>query len=273
MSDRSSIDFLRRRVKQLVRDERFNWLALPARRFWYYWRTVGELGNLPRVLARLDKHQRSLPTAELIDYVFTEFGGMFRPFQNKTELHRFVARVHELMPRTILEIGTARGGTLILLSTVAAPNAELVSIDLPAGLYGGGYPRWKGYLYRRLMGEEQTLHLIRGDSHEARTFEKAREALGGKPVDLLFIDGDHSYGGARHDFFRYRSLLRPGGLIAFHDILENRTAPEISVAPLWRELAGSLRAEEIVDSYEQGECGIGIVTVPNQWEEPLAFRE
>jgi predicted O-methyltransferase YrrM len=182
------------------------------------------------------------------------------------ELQRFIGRVREMNPRAILEIGTARGGTLILLASVAAPHAQLVSIDLPAGSYGGGYPLWKGILYRRLMGKGQRLQLIRGNSHETRTFEEAQKVLAGKQIDLLFIDDDHSYSGAKQDFLLYRTLVRPGGTIAFHDILDNPRATNITVAPLWREIKRSFKTEEIVNSYEQGEFGIGLVDVPEKWD-------
>ncbi|MDE3155861.1 MAG: class I SAM-dependent methyltransferase, partial [Acidobacteriota bacterium] len=36
-------------------------------------------------------------------------------------------------------------------------------------------------------------------------------------VDLLFIDGDHTYEGCRHDVERYTPLVRPGGYFILHD--------------------------------------------------------
>ena len=40
----------------------------------------------------------------------------------------------------------------------------------------------------------------------------------GEKLDFLFIDGDHSYDGVKADFEMYAPMVRPGGLIAFHDI-------------------------------------------------------
>jgi len=166
----------------------------------------------------------------------------------------------------IVEIGTARGGSLFLLSCVSDPRAVLVSIDLPAGLYGGGYPVWKGFIFRRFVGRAQTLHLIRGDSHKEATFNSTVSALKGAKVDLLFIDGDHSYSGVKKDFLKYRTLVRPGGLIVFHDILESKIDKDVAVAPLWREIAQNFHTEEIVEAYDQGQFGIGILTAPQCWE-------
>jgi hypothetical protein len=263
-----AITHFRRGVKRLVRQRRYRWMSRPAQLAWYYLRAVGELAALPAVLLGFRQAARSLPPSQLTDFAFDAFGGMFRPFQNRAELTALFERVRTLSPSVVVEIGTARGGSLFLLSCAAAPDARLVSIDLPAGLFGGGYPAWKGMLYRRMIGPKQSLCLIRGDSHKVDTFEEAQRALQGKPVDFLFIDGDHSYAGAKSDFMRYRGLVRPGGLIGFHDILESESDPDITVAPLWKELSRSFSNEEIVESYAQGRFGIGLLTAPQTWDEP-----
>jgi predicted O-methyltransferase YrrM len=36
-------------------------------------------------------------------------------------------------------------------------------------------------------------------------------------LDLLFIDGDHSYQGVRADWNAYKSFLTPGSIVIFHD--------------------------------------------------------
>lgn len=263
----SPVTVVRRSIKRMVGQEQFRWLASPARRGWYYMRMVGDLPKVPAVLTGFRKGVRSQSPAELIDFIFDRFDGMFRPFQNKTELRRFIERASELKPKTVVEIGTARGGTLFLLSCAADPRARIVSIDLPAGQYGGGYPSWKGLLYRWISGPQQSLHLIRGNSHSEATFNQAVKALGGDKVDLLFIDGDHAYAGAKQDFLRYRKLVRPGGLIVFHDILESRIDKNVDVAPLWQEVVREFQTEEIVESYDQGQFGIGVMTVPDRWND------
>jgi predicted O-methyltransferase YrrM len=37
-------------------------------------------------------------------------------------------------------------------------------------------------------------------------------------LDLLFIDGDHSFEGASADWTSYKHFLRPGSWVAFHDV-------------------------------------------------------
>ena len=65
------------------------------------------------------------------------------PIQNKDEISALLGIVKRVRPKSLLEIGTASGGTLFLLTRVAAPDAQLFSVDLPDGPFGGGYPAWK----------------------------------------------------------------------------------------------------------------------------------
>src|SRR5579863_8288715 len=65
------------------------------------------------------------------------------PFQVRSELAQMLAIVKERRPRTVVEIGTANSGTLYLLCYAADPEATIVSLDLPAGKFGGGYSAWK----------------------------------------------------------------------------------------------------------------------------------
>jgi predicted O-methyltransferase YrrM len=38
-----------------------------------------------------------------------------------------------------------------------------------------------------------------------------------KPIDLLFIDGDHSYEGVKKDWDLYSPMLKKGSVVIFHD--------------------------------------------------------
>jgi predicted O-methyltransferase YrrM len=37
-------------------------------------------------------------------------------------------------------------------------------------------------------------------------------------IDLLYVDGDHSYQGIMHDFTQFRARIAPGGLVLAHDV-------------------------------------------------------
>jgi predicted O-methyltransferase YrrM len=46
-----------------------------------------------------------------------------------------------------------------------------------------------------------------------------------RPIRLLWIDGDHSYKGAKEDFDGFFEHLQPGGIVAFHDALHEDPGP------------------------------------------------
>jgi O-antigen/teichoic acid export membrane protein/predicted O-methyltransferase YrrM len=181
--------------------------------------------------------------------------------QRPTEILPFLQRASTLRPQRILEIGTGDGGTTILLSRVSDSVEWLAGVDLLVK----NKPR-----IRRLAPTAQTVVLIDGPSTASPTFDRVVQALDGALLDVLFIDGDHSYEGVRADYERYSHLVRPGGLIAFHDICEDHhtrfgrfTGAYAGGVPIfWREVsASSSETQEFVDDRAQDGCGIGVITV------------
>jgi cephalosporin hydroxylase len=197
---------------------------------------------------------------------FNYAGITIESWQIPSEITGFLRILEAEPPQRVLEIGTAKGGTLFLLTRVAAPEALLISVDLKRGRFGGGYPAWRAPLYRSFAREAQRVKLVMGDSHEPRTREQVQRLLDGKPIDLLFIDGDHSYEGVEKDFADYAPLVRSGGLVAFHDIVPGgprKHGDPGGVPHFWPELKAKYPdATEIVEDWEWGSCGIGLIRIP-----------
>ncbi len=63
---------------------------------------------------------------------------------------------------------------------------------------------------------QQLIVPVRGWSHDAPVLDQVRAQA--PRVNLLFIDGDHSYQGALADWQLYAPLLAPGAFIVMHDI-------------------------------------------------------
>lgn len=75
---------------------------------------------------------------------------------------------------------------------------------------------------------------ILGDSASLETYDKLIEKLGGRQIDLLFIDGNHSYEGVKADFDNYAKLTRY--LVAFHDVFSEIEARALGVTHFWNEI-------------------------------------
>jgi len=144
--------------------------------------------------------------------------------QKAEELAQFLDLVKTVEPQVIVEIGSYAGGTLWAWTRLAD---TVWAVDLPpTGTYAA-------------TGTAQQSHgasMVFGDSHDPLTGETLRSALQGRPIDVLFIDGDHTYGGVKADHEMYGPLVRAGGLIGFHDIVAHPGQPDIEVHRYWAEI-------------------------------------
>jgi predicted O-methyltransferase YrrM len=233
---------------------------------------VGFAGSRLASYARTWRQLRSLPAESGLDRLTSLMvdrpGGQAQivfAMQRPAEIAPLLELVCQLRPRVVVEIGTASGGTLFLLTRVAAPDALLLSLDLPGGDFGGGYHAWRVPLYRSFARDRQRVLLLRGDSHAPEMAARLARALAGRPIDFLLIDGDHRYEGVRADFLAYAPLVRAGGLIALHDIVADPGQPGMGVARFWREIAPRLPSREIVERPDQPGYGLGVLTVPADW--------
>src|SRR5687767_11480705 len=161
--------------------------------------------------------------------------------QKLGEISPFVSLLKRRVLRTVVEIGTKRGGTFFLWCTIAEPDALLVSIDLPGGPFGGGYKEEKIPRFRSFSRRDQSLHFLRSDSHHPDTRAELVEILGGRQIDFLMIDGDHTYEGVKQDFELYAPLVKRNGLVAFHDIVHHDKVPDCQVERFWREVKDGFR--------------------------------
>ncbi|MBL8200625.1 MAG: class I SAM-dependent methyltransferase [Chromatiales bacterium] len=184
-----------------------------------------------------------------LDELVKRTADYFLAIQNDWELRHFLERVRDQRPRVVVEIGTARGGMLFCFAQLAARDATLVSIDLPGAPNCGGQTETEREVFATFGPPTQAMHFIPADSHLESTRDELRRILAGRPVDLLFIDGDHSYDGCMADFAMYREFVAPDGLIAFHDIcmFPDEWGPDGAVGVAWRELKARYGGEEIID--------------------------
>jgi predicted O-methyltransferase YrrM len=213
--------------------------------------------------ARLQVRSAPNSPAEALSFIDSFVYGEIKPTptQKRDEILGLLELLETERPRTVLELGTFHGGTLFLFSRVAVEDAVLVTVDLPAGLFGGGYPRsWARFL-RGFARGAQKIHLVRGSTRSTRTRERVESIFGGlQKVDFLFIDADHRYEGVRADYEEYAPLVRDGGIIAFHDIVPGDESAVGEVPRFWAELKMvEPDAIELVEDWGQGGYGIGVI--------------
>jgi SAM-dependent methyltransferase len=121
----------------------------------------------------------------------------------------------------ILEIGSFRGRSTIVLASAAGPGVEVVAIDP----HGGGdrgpqeitpdaqrgqedFEAFRANLQR--AGVEGHVRHVRLTSDEALL-----EVQGA--IDVLYVDGAHRYAPARGDIERWGTRVAPGGAMLIHD--------------------------------------------------------
>lgn len=180
--------------------------------------------------------------------------------QQREEARWLFERVRALAPKVVLEIGVSLGGTLFLWTRAATHDALLVGLDMQEQ---GRLGRFSAFplVRRAFAADRQRVELLLDvDSHAEATVERVRRLIGGRPVDFLFVDGDHSYDGVWSDVQLYGPLVRAGGLVAFHDVSQTPASWTEGVARFWREFSEQRDVEECVVDAEPG-FGIGAYTV------------
>ena len=189
---------------------------------------------------------------------------MLGALQKPREVELLVAFLHGMTFKNVLEIGTAKGGMFYALCQIASPDAKVFSLDwLKGNFCTSVYTEAKEDIERlNTYGQpKQKLSFIRDDSHRQATLVKVRKALG--HIDLLFIDGDHTYEGVRKDWEMYSPLVKPGGIVVFHDIVDQHWMyPTCKVDKFWNELKKSNETWEFIDTSGDVWGGIGVLKKP-----------
>jgi predicted O-methyltransferase YrrM len=121
----------------------------------------------------------------------------------------------------IVEIGSFRGRSTIILAKAAPATAEVVAIDP----HGGGDRGPHEYTPDAQRGDADhaTFHAnlaAAGVDDRVRHVRRASgDALGevAGEIDLLYIDGAHRYRFAKPDIAQWGARVRPGGTVLIHD--------------------------------------------------------
>jgi hypothetical protein len=205
-----------------------------------------------------------MTTGDLSDVV--DHGFRIGMSQIREEILGLAEFLREERVDSFLEIGTKWGGTFYVLHQISDIGGLKISLDMVGGPYGGWVLNQHPYLgdvvYERnmfLRKLSNDVRILMGDSHTMAMRIKLERILGKEKLDLLFIDGDHTYDGVGMDYTMYKKFVKKDGLIVFHDINDTQHHRNIGVqvGKFWNELKG----EKIEFNTHTHWAGLGVLRV------------
>jgi predicted O-methyltransferase YrrM len=139
-----------------------------------------------------------------------------RQYMCPGEMEVFVALVSRAHPRVVVEFGVNEGITANELLLRFIDIDRYVGLDVPAEYVDEIWPQQRGEIPHepgRLVNDDPRFDLI----------VRRHGSLDLQPADLptcdvAYIDGDHHYKVGKHDSHLARRIVRPGGIIIWHDV-------------------------------------------------------
>lgn len=168
--------------------------------------------------------QKFTPTAESLNRLNQIFSRMReKSFHNHYHLLFDLRSFINKETVNYLEIGVYAGGSSsLMMSHPKKTNVYAVDLGKPIS------PEVVKQNIDMFSSPENQFQFIIGDSHSPETISKVTNMV--KDIDILFIDGDHSYQGVLDDFSNFEKMVLPGGYIVFDDYMDWQYSPEVKNA-------------------------------------------
>jgi hypothetical protein len=162
---------------------------------------------------------------------FDDLWRMARPSQTYDEFKSFISFAQTSMNGhnpVVVEVGVRNGNQRPFYKELL--KADYIGIDID---------------------KKNGSDFIQGDSSKIRTLEILKKRLAGRKIDILFIDGDHSYEGVKRDWELYSPLA---SIVAFHDIVTPNPVNQ-GVCRFWDEISENKKIIEFKHYVD----GIGVI--------------
>ena len=153
---------------------------------------------------------------------------------------------HNFKPKSYLEVGVRRGRSMAQV-LVESPDTNAYGFDMWIPGYAAEDNPGPEFVRSELekLGIKKQPTLIRGDSHEMLPSFFANSD-NPQEFDLINIDGDHTYSGAKMDLDIAFTHLASGGVLVFDDIAHH-AHPELGV--LWNEYKSKYQDYLFIDDH------------------------
>jgi predicted O-methyltransferase YrrM len=155
-------------------------------------------------------------TDEIIKLLNYEFKQIFSIKSHLTIKERIKLYVLSKGKNTILEIGSYLGASACCFGAALKKSriGKLFCIDTwNNDAMSEGYWDTHAEFTKNTVPFAEFIIPVRGFSTEV--VEQVESHV--TQLDLLFIDGDHSYEGVKADWEAYKHFLKPGSIVVFHD--------------------------------------------------------
>ncbi len=186
--------------------------------------TIGAVARFVKSRALdLDRMPLDLPTSGPLG--FEHLAGLFASTtldesiisMNIRQVAYLFGLVRAMAPLRVLEIGRYKGGSTLVIAAAMGGHGRFWSIDIA----GAGHHLESPGIGRPIADQLRDASKRWGLSVEVLVADSRIVEVDTGALDMVFIDGDHSYEGAKSDFERFGRRVRVGGAVLFDDCYDD----------------------------------------------------
>lgn len=183
--------------------------------------------------------------------------------------HKYFAYdlVRNIKPRTIVELGTHKGTSFFSMCQAVKDgqlNCNLYAIDSWEGDKQAGF--YDDTIFNEVKEIKNKFYKPLKIDLIKKYFDDALSKFEDNSIDLLHIDGLHTYEAVKHDFDNWMPKVKKNGIIMFHDIAEKKE--DFGVYKLWDELKVKYNSLEFYHSH-----GLGVIFLKPQQNNIFCFPD